>query len=305
MNKSFLISDDSINSRLDRWVRRNICEIPQSLIEKNLRKGKIKVNNKKTKSSYKLQKNDKIDLYNFNFSERISKKSKFIYHPTKKELSFSSGIFIENNENFVVINKPAGISVQSGTKSKKNILDILRKTQEFKDVSPYAVHRIDKETSGILVVAKNRKYAQLFTSLFRLRKIHKIYLGIVLGELKENKGKLIDILFHYEGKKKIKTKAITRFNVIDSNNNYSLIKLCPETGRKHQLRKQLLIHGYPILGDSKYRIFEKTINKNNRLMLHAHKIIFSINNIKYNFSADLPLEFEHVLRKKYLKISSL
>ena len=64
MNKFFLISDDSVNSRLDRWLRRNICEIPQSLIEKNLRKGKIKINNKKEKSSYKLKKNDKIDLYN-------------------------------------------------------------------------------------------------------------------------------------------------------------------------------------------------------------------------------------------------
>ena len=145
---------------------------------------------------------------------------------------------------------------------KKNIIDILRKTQEFKDARPYTVHRIDKETTGILIVAKNRKYAQLLTSLFRLRKIHKTYLGIVLGVLKENKGTLIDILFYYEGRKKIKTKAITRFSVIDSNNNYSLLKLDPETGRKHQLRKQLLIHGHPILGDPKYRILEKTINRN-------------------------------------------
>ena len=305
MYKSFLISDDSINSRLDRWLRRNVCQIPQSLLERSLRKGIIKVNNKKKKSSYKLQKNDKIDLRNFDFSERTYKKRKFIYNPTKKELSFSSRIFIENNKNFVVINKPSGISVQSGTKSRKNILDILRKTQEFKDTSPYTVHRIDKETTGILVVAKNRKYAQLLTSLFRLRRIHKTYLGIVLGELKDNKGTLIDILFHYEGKKKIKTKAITRFNVIDSNNNYSLLKLSPETGRKHQLRKQLLIYGHPILGDSKYRISEKTTNKNNKLMLHAHKIYFSINDIKYNFSADLPLEFKEALREKYLKTSFL
>ena len=305
MNKYFLIGDDSINSRLDRWFRRNIGQIPQSLIEKNLRKGKIKVNNKKKKGSYKLQKNDKIDLYNCSFSERINKKKKFIYNPTKKELSFSSSIFIENNQNFVVINKPAGISVQSGTKSRKNILDILRKTHEFKDCSPYTVHRIDKETTGILVVAKNRKYAQLLTTLFRLRKIHKTYLGIVLGVPKEKKGKLIDILFHYEGKKKIKTKAITRFNVVDSNNNYSLLKLNPETGRKHQLRKQLLIRAHPILGDSKYRISVKMINKNDKLMLHAHKISFSINDIKYNFSADLPLAFIDTLREKYLKISSL
>ena len=138
--------------------------------------------------------------------------------------------------------------------------------------------------------------------MFRLRRIHKTYLGIVLGVPKENKGTLIDVLFHYEGRKKIKTKAITHFSVLDSNNNYSLLKLDPVTGRKHQLRKQLLIHGHPILGDPKYRILENKINRNNRLMLHAHKIFFSINKIKYNFSAELPLEFKYVLREKYLKI---
>ena len=90
---------------------------------------------------------------------------------------------------------------------------------------------------------------------------------------------------------------------MDSTNNYYLLKLDPETGRKHQLRKQLLIHGHPILGDPKYRILEKTINSNNRLMLHAHKISFSINNTKYSFSAELPLEFKYALREKYLKIS--
>ena len=78
MNKFFLISDDSVNSRLDRWLRRNICEIPQSLIEKNLRRGIIKVNNKKRKSSYRLQAKDQIFVYDFNFTINISKKNKFL-----------------------------------------------------------------------------------------------------------------------------------------------------------------------------------------------------------------------------------
>ena len=127
-------------------------------------------------------------------------------------------------------------------------------------------------------------------------------MGIVLGELKENKGTLIDILFHYEGKKKIKTKAITRFNVIDSNNKYSLLKLNPETGRKHQLRKQLLIHGCPILGDTKYRITSNYASKKNVLMLHAYKINFSIAEVKYNFLAEPPINFKNTLKEKYLKI---
>ena len=300
MEKIFSVKNDFVNSRLDKWFKRNVCEAPQSLIEKIIRKGKIKVNNKKKKSSYKLQKNDQIFVYNFNFTTSKNKKITTKYIATKKELSLSSSMFIENNDNFVVINKPAGIAVQSGTKSRRNILDILRNTREFEDASPYSVHRIDKETTGVLIVAKNRKYAQLFTSLFRIRKIHKVYLGIAVGELQKSKGTFIDELFHYEGEKKIKTKAITHFTVLDSNNNYSLLKLNPETGRKHQLRKQLLIHGCPILGDSKYRMTSHPVKKNT-LMLHAYKINFSIAGIRYNFVAETPPSFKKILKEKYLK----
>jgi len=302
MKKTFLVKDDFADSRVDRWFKRNVYNVPQALIEKNLRQGRIKINNKKSKSSYKLKKNDLIFVDNLNFIANNKKINKKKYKATKNELSSSSKMFIENNENFVVINKPAGIAVQLGTKSRRNIIDILRSTKEFINSSPYAVHRIDKETTGVLIVAKNRKYAQLFTSLFRIRKIHKTYLGIVRGELQKDKGTFIDELLYYEGEKKIKTKAITHFKVIDSNNNYSLLKLNPETGRKHQLRKQLLIHGCPILGDSKYRISDNHPSKKNSLMLHAYKVNFSIAETKYSYSAELPLGFEKVLREKYLKI---
>ena len=107
---------------------------------------------------------------------------------------------------------------------------------------------------------------------------------------------------YYEGKKKIKTLAITHYTVLDSNNNYSLLKLNPETGRKHQLRKQLLIHGNPILGDSKYRISENYRSKETKLMLHAYKINFSIADNKYSFSADPPTSFMKILNEKYLRI---
>ena len=181
MKKTFLVKDDFVDSRVDRWFKRNVYNVPQSLIEKNLRQGRIKINNKKSKSSYKLRKNDLIFVDNLNFIANNKKINKKKYKATKSELSSSSKMFIENNENFVVINKPAGIAVQLGTKSRRNIIDILRSTKEFINSSPYAVHRIDKETTGVLIVAKNRKYAQLFTSLFRIRKIHKTYLGIVRG----------------------------------------------------------------------------------------------------------------------------
>ena len=301
MKKIFSITNDFVNTRLDRWFRKNVIDVPQSLIEKNIRKGNIKVNNKRKKSSYKLKKNDQILTFNINFEIDKHKKVTEKYNPTKKDLSFSSSMFIENNENFVVINKPAGISVQSGTKSKKNIIDILRRTKEFDGYSPYTVHRIDKETTGILIVAKKREYAQLFTSLFRIRKIHKTYLGIVVGQVQKNKGTFKDELVYFENDRKIISKGITHYQVLDSNNNYSLLKLNPETGKKHQLIKHLLMHGNPILGDRKYTMLENLPSKKNNLMLHAYKINFSIAGTRYNFSVEPPEPFKNMLKEKYLK----
>ena len=159
--RKFLVEEDFINTRLDKWFKKKVYDVPQSFIEKNLRRGNIKVNKKKNKSSYRLQKNDQIIISDFKFVQSTNKKKKYNYKPTKKELSFSSSIFIENNENFAVINKPAGIAVQSGTKSKRNLLDILRLTKEFSQSTAYTVHRIDKETTGVLIVAKNRTDAKI------------------------------------------------------------------------------------------------------------------------------------------------
>ena len=301
MEKKYLIKGEFFGSRLDKWFKKNVNRAPQSFIEKNLRKGKIKVNGKRIKSSYKLKEKDLVITYNLKFTENNKNLKNKKYQPDNKEKSTFSKIFVENNDNFAVINKPAGISVQSGTKSKKNIIDIMRSANEFKNFSPYPVHRIDKETTGLLIIAKNRKYAQLFTSLFRIRKIHKVYLAIVVGKFKEKKGTLVDEIFHYEGNKKIKTKAITHFELLDSNNYYSLLKLSPQTGRKHQLRKQLLIKGHPILGDLKYRLSENIKKNKSFLMLHSYKINFSISNIKYNFTTNPPKTFIDTLKEKYLK----
>ena len=157
MKKTYSVTNDFVNSRFDRWFRWNVSDVPQSLIEKNLRKGNIKVNNKKEKSSYKLRKNDQIVIYNISFFPNRRKEKQNHYIATRTDLNQSMNMFIENNENFVVINKPSGIAVQSGTKSRKNILDILQSTKEFDGSKPYTVHRIDKETTGVLIVAKNRK----------------------------------------------------------------------------------------------------------------------------------------------------
>ena len=304
MKKSYIVDSTCNDMRIDRWIRHSIGKIPQGLIEKNLRTGKIKLNRKKIKSSHKIKTNDKIDLFNFNYEEKIVQKKKK-FEPSKEIIRSNENQIIDNNEDFIVLNKSAGISVQGGTKSKKNLVDIFSKSEIFQDTKPYSVHRLDKDTSGVFIMAKKRESAQLLTSLFRLRKVHKTYLAICHGELEKNSGEWNDELIRYEGKKKFFEKAKTLFKVIDKNSEASLLELKPITGRKHQLRKQLYAIGQPIFGDIKYKLSNsnKRINKN--LMLHSYQIRFKINNIKHTYTALLPDYFKKLLKVKRLNFSNL
>ena len=300
MFKKFIVDRDYHNSRFDKWFKQNVFNIPQSLIEKIIRKNKVKVNKKKTKTSYRVQFHDIIEIYGINKIKSNDRSKKIKYKPSEKEKSKYDNFILENNNNFIIINKPSGIPVQAGTKSFKNIIDILKNTKYFKDARPFIVHRLDKETSGVLIVAKNREYAQLFTSLFRIRKIHKTYLAITYGEVPENINLLEDDLISYDNNKKVIQKAISHLKILKSNGQYSLLELNPITGRKHQLRKQLYNIGNPIIGDNKYFV-KKHINKirSKNLMLHAHKIKFMINNVKYNFKAKYNEEFEDFIKRKF------
>jgi len=300
MFKKFIVDKDYHNSRFDKWFKQNVFNIPQSLIEKIVRKNKVKVNKKKIKTSYKVQFHDIIEIYGINKIKSNERSKKIKYKPSEKEKSKYGNFILENNNNFIIINKPSGIPVQAGTKSFKNILDILKNTNYFKDARPFVVHRLDKETSGVLIVAKNREYAQLFTSLFRIRKIHKTYLAITYGEVPENVNLLEDDLISYDNNKKIVQKAISHLKILKSNGQYSLLELNPITGRKHQLRKQLYNIGNPIIGDNKYFV-KKHMNKvkSKNLMLHAHKIKFMINNVKYNFKAKYNEKFEDFIKRKF------
>ena len=299
MFKSYTVEDDYHDSRLDKWFKKKIIDLPHSLLEKILRQNKIKVNKKKTKSSYRLKTGDLIEVYDIAKLKPSNKKEKIKYLPKKKEIGAYDDYVIEDNENFIVINKPTGIPVQSGTKSFKNIIDILKNTKYFENSQPFIVHRLDKETSGVLIIAKNRKYAQLFTSLFRIRKIHKTYLAIVYGKVDKSIKKMKDDLIYYENNKKITQKSITYLKIIRSNEGYSYLELNPITGRKHQLRKQLLKIGSPIIGDDKYFLNDRKRIKTKNLMLHAYKIKFMINNIQYNFKAKYNYLFEEFLKKNF------
>ena len=299
MKKSYIVDSTCNDMRIDRWIRQYIGKIPQGLIEKNLRIGKIKLNQKKIKSSHKVKSNDKIDLYNINFKNDIVQK-KIKFEPTKKVIKSNEDLIIDNNDDFIVLNKESGISVQGGTKSKKNLVDIFAKSEIFQDTKPYSVHRLDKDTSGVFIMAKKRESAQLLTSLFRLRKVHKTYLAICHGQIDKNSGEWNDDLIRYEGNKKIIENAKTLFKVLAKNSEASLLELRPITGRKHQLRKQLYAIGQPIFGDTKYKLSNSSKGINKNLMLHSYQIRFIINDIKHTYTALLPEYFKKLLKVKRL-----
>ena len=303
MKKTYTVESTFNDMRLDRWIRNVLGNIPQGLIEKNLRSGKIKLNKKKIKSSVKVKTNDQIDLFDFEFKETILQK-KIKFEPSQNIIKANEELIIDNNDDFIVLNKRAGISVQGGTKSKKNLIDIFNRSEIFKDTKPFSVHRLDKDTSGVFLIAKNRETAQLLTSLFRLRKVHKTYLAICHGELDKDSGEWTNDLVRYDNGKKIVENAKTTFKVIDKNSNSTLVEMKPITGRKHQLRKQLFEIGHSIYGDQKYRSVnsEKGLNKN--LMLHSYQIKFMINDKKYTYTALLPDYFKKLLATKRLSFSN-
>jgi 23S rRNA pseudouridine955/2504/2580 synthase len=304
MKKSYIVDSTCNDMRIDRWIRFKFGNIPQGLIEKYLRSGKIKLNKKKIKSSQKISTKDNIELFNIEFKESIVQK-KIKFKPSKEVIKSNEDQIIDNNENFIVLNKSSGISVQGGTKSKKNLVDIFSKSEIFQGTKPFSVHRLDKDTSGVFIMAKNRESAQLLTSLFRLRKVHKTYLAICHGELVKDSGAWNDDLIRYDGEKKIIEKAKTLYKVLDKNSEASLVELKPITGRKHQLRKQLYALGQPIFGDIKYKLSNSTRGLNKNLMLHSYQIKFIINNVKHTYTALLPDYFRNLLKTKRLSFSGL
>ena len=300
MKKLISVEKTYNGMRIDRFLRNLFGQIPQSLIEKSLRNGKIKLNKKRIKSSKKVQINDQVEFYNFEYKKNSNQiKKKFI--PSNEVIKENENLIIENNDDFVVVNKQCGISVQGGTKSKKNLIDIFSKSEIFNESKPFSVHRLDKDTSGVFIIAKNRETAQLLTSLFRLRKVYKTYLAICNGEIYiKEKGLLKNNLIRYENKKKIIEKAETKYEILDKNNNATFIELNPITGRKHQLRKQLFNIGNSIIGDKKYNSTKNIKINNKNLMLHSYEIKFKINNKKYTFRATPPDYFRIMLKTKRL-----
>ena len=296
----FKIEEDFENIRLDKWFKKKVKPLPQSLIERTLRKGKILVNGKKAKSSYKIKINDEIKIYaDIDNDDKIIKK-KFSYLPSKKDYDLIKNNILFENEHYFILNKPYNLAVQSGTKTGKNIFDILKNYSETEYLTPHLVHRLDAETTGILIISKTHKSAKFFSETFKNQSVNKSYLAVVDGVLENKSGTLKNELNYVENSKVKIHLSITNYKVISETKDYSLLLLNPETGRKHQLRRQLSFIKHPILGEKKYT--NKGLNKSKELhlMLHAYKVEFLINSKKITHHAEPPLYFQSFCKEQKL-----
>ena len=287
----YIINNDFNQVRIDRWLKKTFPGIPQGLIERYLRNKDITLNGAKVKSSTRLTEGDSV-LINKHVEIEDSDSKIVISYNQKDYSSLRSQVIFENDD-YIVFNKAPGFAVQGGTAVKKSIIDILNAHEPL--VGYKIVHRLDKSTSGILIMAKSYPAARYFAELFASHNIQKTYLAVVDGQVSPKSARLEDMLLKVNGEVIISPdgkKAITDYKVLAINNNQTLLELKPLTGRMHQLRVQLANHGFSIKGDYRYNL---NAEKDSQLFLHAYKIEFlDLNQKTAMFKASIPGYFRQI-----------
>ena len=296
MKKFHIKSSDHQNLRLDKWLKRNFSTLKQSFIEKNIRKGNIKINKKKISSNYRLKLNDIIEIFNYSI-DSYKNINKSVYKkeiPSKYKKIFMSSILFENSD-FIILDKWAGIATQGGSKINISIDDIIKNISSKYNL----VHRLDRETSGLLIIAKNLKTTKIFGKLFKEQLISKIYFAICQGTPK-NKESEVELLIENKKDLRKSSNSLTRYKVCQTNKNYSTLLFAPSTGKTHQIRLVAKHLGTPIVGDTKYNKMIK--NNTETLKLNACLLKFEVNSQHYEFSTNLPDHFKKFMQKNNLKI---
>ncbi len=284
----------NLEVRLDKYLKNIYTSLTQSFIEKNIRKKNILINNHRTKSNYLVKNNDNLTILNFHeklYKNKITFKKNIIIS-NEYLANFNKSIIFQNN-NFLVLNKWTEIATQGGSKIKTSIDHIIKKI----DSNYRLVHRLDKETTGLLLIAKNVNYAKHFSILFKQKKIDKYYVAVCEGS---PKNEISQIDLQMRNKKQKIENTITNYKLINKKNGLSQILYNPKTGKTHQLRIVSKNLGCPIIGDNKYNTYSKF--KNEKLMLHAYSLKFTIENKTFNFVADIPNHILNFLKYNNIKI---
>ena len=294
--KYFEVEED--NKRIDAYLSEKLEDTSRVTIQRLISEEKILVNGKKTKASYKVQKGDKIQI----------KEEKPVEVSIKAQ-NIPLEIIYEDND-IIVVNKPKGMVVHPANGNPDGtlvnaIMAICKDTLSGigGEIRPGIVHRLDKDTSGIIIVAKNDKAHINLSQQIKDHKVKKTYIALVRGIVKENEATINMPIGRSEKdrKKMAVTKkgkeAITHFKVIQRYDNYTLLQVNIETGRTHQIRVHLSQIGYPIVGDEVYSNGKNEWNIKGQC-LHAKSLEFIHpgTGTKMYLEAKIPEYFEEILK---------
>lgn len=298
--KEFIVSQELDGIRLDKAIAIKYEELTRTLIQKLIDEEKIKVNNKIQKASYKVKQEDYVQI-----EEMEVKDIELVAEDIPLDIIY------EDND-IVVVNKQKGLVVHpaNGNPNGTLVNAIMAHCKDSLsgiggEIRPGIVHRLDKDTSGLIIIAKNDKAHLNLSNQIKNREVKKTYIALVRGCIKENEATIdMPIARSLKDRKKMAVSkegknAITHYKVIERfDNKYTLLEVEIKTGRTHQIRVHLSHIGYPIIGDTTYSNGKNEFGINGQ-MLHAYKLTFChpINGNIMNLEAPLPKYYEEILEK--------
>ncbi|MBP3801177.1 MAG: RluA family pseudouridine synthase [Clostridia bacterium] len=292
-----IIVDEQNNKRIDAYLA-DRTDYSRVMIQKLIEEEKITVNGKRVKASYKVQKNDKIDIEKVEAKE-INLKAQEI--PVE---------ILYEDDDIIVVNKPKGMVVHpaNGNPDGTLVNAIMAICKDSLsgiggEIRPGIVHRLDKDTSGVIIIAKNDKAHINLSEQIKNHEVEKTYIALVRGNVKENEATInMPIGRSTKDRKKMavtKTgkNAVTHFKVLERHGNYSLLEVKIETGRTHQIRVHLSQIGYPIIGDTVYSNGKNEWGVVGQC-LHAKSIKFKhpITGKEMFIEAELPEYFKEIIK---------
>ena len=291
---TYAVSSEYEGVRLDNCLISKLKGLPRAKIYSIIRKGEVRVNKSRCKPSYRLKAEDVIRIPPYTSTQKVNKKSSEI-NKTKVVRSI-----LRKEKDFLIINKPIGLACHGGSGISLGLIEIIRQIDK-KYVDAQLVHRIDKDTSGCLVVALKKSILREFHKEIRNKNVDKIYTAVVKGKWPEDLRK-VNLSIKKEtlksGKRIVQANkkgkvSETEFKLISSGTFHSLIRAKIITGRTHQIRVHSSHKGYPILGDIKYgdAVYNKKLQSKGlkRMLLHAESINFK--NLDIEQSAPIPEVF--------------
>ncbi len=311
--KTLTVDDDSAGQRLDNYLMRHLKGVPKTHVYRIIRSGEVRVNKGRVGADARVQAGDLVRLPPVRVSERVAEKAQDMATAALAAPARKFMVLFED-EHLLAIDKPAGVAVHGGSGVSFGVIEQLRMARPQ---APFLelVHRLDRETSGILLLAKKRSALRQLQDQFRERETGKIYLALVVGQWPANRKVLDKSLHKYllpDGERRVRVvakddpnamTALTLVKVRHSGDGFSLLEVTIRTGRTHQIRVHLASEGFPIAGDDKYGDFE--LNKSlqrasatpplKRMFLHAWRLQFNhpLTGERQTLLAELPSELDN------------